>query len=174
MGLWVWLWIVFFGPTVEDKIGIIKDGFLDFRPGTSIGDAFEGYPWWKGTSWKLVANTQEADRIAFTGFFLASEAASAFKKNHQYEFRMSVKYMQLKPVYTIGKEDEEELSFTIEFELHADGTFSVVSGRLGLKHPQTQTWRYVSLSDKATVAVIKAFYHDMDPYSALVKGMPYK
>jgi len=164
----------FFDESAEQRIQIVREGFLDLRPGTPIGETFEGYRWWQRTSWDLKGKDGDDQLIDFTGYFRASQAAEEFKKNHQYEFRMSLKYTRWKPFFEIGEFDEEDLAIVIGFLLHKDGSFSVHSGRVGLKHPKQGTWRYVPLADKAVVAMIKGFYHQIDPYTALVNGLPYK
>ena len=62
-------------------IGLVKDGKLDFDESTTVGNAFENYPYFKGTSWTSFEDKQKRTIVEFTGEFDLVKLARASMNN---------------------------------------------------------------------------------------------
>ena len=156
-------------PTVE-SIDLVRQGELDIRPGQKIGETFEAYPYWIDQRWSSQA-LDSATKVTFHGTFSHLDAMKAIQE-HQYEWELSFKFMQLNAVYELEKDGPQQQTFEVDFNVE-DGRFEVVSGRLVTLHEDGEVKTY-PLSDKALLTVVKAMYRPTDPYAVLIKGLPFK
>ena len=156
-----------------DSIELVRQGYLEIGKAVTIGRRFEDYQWFDEFHWTQEALAEGEARVTFNGTISDQKAIEAFESRNRYRFRFAFKAMQLAPTYRLTKE-KEALSFLIRFKVAADGTFKVVSGMLGIRDKNQQTWRFEPLTDKALVYVLRGIYRNEDPYTCLVNGLPYK
>lgn len=153
-----------------DPIGLVRQGELDIRPGQKVGETFEAYPFWVNQRWSS-RDLDSATQVTFHGTFSHLDAMKAIQE-HQYEWELSFKFMQLHAVYELEKDGPQQQTFEVDFNVE-DGRFEVVSGRLVTLHEDGRVKTY-RLSDKALLTVVKAMYRPTDPYAVLIKGLPFK
>jgi len=151
-----------------EPIQLVRSGQLDIRPGMDLGPVFEKYRWWMQYGWEL-----EGDEVVFWGTYSEYEANQAFKHSQQYRLKMGFKYSRLAPTYGIDASPQAVDRIEIRFRI-SGSEFSVESGRFSRRPADDEPWQHTPMTNKAVLQFIKAFYHQQDPFLALVKGLPYK
>ena len=157
---------------IDEKVAVVREGYLDISRRERVGKALETYPWFIEFSWRR-EDEEGRVTVVFEGRIRDEDALKTFEERHKYKLRSNLKAMQLETVYDLSQE-RDMLSFIIYFEINPDESFQVVEGFLGIRDGPTHTWRTVPLSDKALLFVVKGFYADRDPYMSLVRGLPFK
>ena len=172
MAFLLWIAILQTPANADDFIAMVKSQYLDINQRETVGQAFGEYPWFERTRW-----SEKSDNlgpiVVFEGVVPDKEAVRVFEERHKYKFKSNFKAVQLKSIYGL-EEGRDKLSFVIHFRINPDRSFQVESGSLGVRDGADASWRYLALTDKALLFVIKGFYVDRDPYMSLVRGLPFK
>ncbi len=155
-----------------DAVKIVKASYLDFNTFATLGFVFEGYRWFEEVSWTQETGENQKTMVTFTGLIDDPEATAVFEEKNKYKFGLALKALRLAPTYGLTK-DKHKLRFLIRFQFQSDGGFDVHSGALGIRD-QDGNWRQTPLDDKALLEVVTGIYANRDPYTCLVRGLPYK
>lgn len=160
-------------PASIDSVEVIKNSTLDMFPDKTVDQAFRSYRWFATGQWDHTARDDGRTLVTFRGEWPDAPAVQDFHKRFRYSVKMSMLAMQMHSKYSIDK-DKDRLAFLVDFLVEADGSFSVVSGKLAVRKKSSQEWRIQDLPDKALLRIIQAMYSDENPYAALCNGLPYR
>ena len=171
------LWLLcFFAPfplpnQPVDGIERVKNSFLKIDENLRIGLALQGDRWFDRTLWVQTLHPPDGMRVIFRGEVNEAKAVAAFEEENRYKLNMALKSMQLAPVYGLH-EGRKKVRFSLHFDVSEEGRVALNSGFLDILEADG-SWREAQLSEKALLAVIEGIYRNENPYTSLVKGLPY-
>lgn len=173
MTLFALFFLLAFQESQQQAIDTVKRSTLDIESDVAVGKAFATYRWFATGKWEAKPITKSKTRVSFRGEWPDAPASKDFHKRFKYSVKMSMKAMQLNQVYPLGK-DKDRLSFSVDFIVEKDGSFAVVSGKLGVRQASDKAWSYQAFSNKALVEVIEGIFSNQNPYVVLCQGLPYR
>lgn len=165
----VTLFLLLLFQSADESIELVKKQFLDLDKSASVGQAFDSYPFFESTQWRL----EGSDMVVFEGIMDDATVTAAYQADHQWSWRENFKAMQLKSIYQLD-DDKDKLAFIFYFQLDGRGGFKVDHGFLGVRSLKNGQWRQVALGTRPIVKIMSGLYSKQNPYLSLIQGLPFK
>lgn len=156
----------------QEAVNLVKNGYLTLSERADIQFVFNGYRWFETTEWQAEPGKNGAVTVIFKGTIDDEKATKDFEEKNQYKWREAMKSMQIASTYDLDK-DKDKLQFVIRFSVQ-NNSFEVEGAQLGIRRTSDQSWRYVTMSERAAAKTLEGIYRNTDPYLVLVNGLPYR